>query len=123
MYWECADRPPQTVKPMVYLVALAMNKRTYLLPIPNLYEDGRVCLGRENINWAALGGIMPQMNRATEILQQTSWNTDLLRDCSKQTQAIFRFDPDGKQLPVEGTWIDHCRIINLSPYEFLAKTI
>lgn len=123
LYWECKEKSLNAVNPLPYLVSLAPNKRTYLLPIPNLYGDGRICLGRggDAIPWMRLGGLVPQLEKATELLQKTSWNTDLLRDTQRETQAMFRFDPDGKQMAIQADWWSLCPTVNLAPYEFLGR--
>lgn len=123
LYWECGQNPVTTVEPLPYLVALSSEKRTYLLPIPNLYADCRICLGRNPGRFAPLGGIVPQLDKVMQILQTTSWNTDLLRNITRQTQAMFRFDANGIQLPIVGNWVNDrlCEQVNMAQYEFLAK--
>jgi hypothetical protein len=123
LYWECGNKDINSVNPTPYLVALAPSKRTYLLPLPNLYGDCRICLGRagEVPHWKQLGGMVPQLNKATEILQNTSWNTDLLRSTPEETQKMFRFDADGKQMAIQNNWWTLCQTVNLGPYEFLGR--
>jgi hypothetical protein len=124
LYWEVGTAGSiNSVEPVPYLVAASVNKRTYLLPIPNLYDDGKICLGRDETSRAqtfrTLGGLGAQLDAATKILQETTWNVDLLRNVSGHTQDMFRFDADGKQMPVPNDWTEHCTLINQSTYEFL----
>jgi hypothetical protein len=121
MYWG-GDDDPTRCEPIPYLVAVnPLNKRIYLLPIPNLYDDGRICLGRDIV----FSGVpaMTQLEKGVKILMDSRWNGDLLRlDDEHKTHELFRWDSNGKQVLTDRAkdWPNLCTIINSSVYRFVA---
>lgn len=120
-YWAGRDGINVTL-PDIYLIALSSAKKTYLLPLPNLYNEGKLCLGHGiGDEFFAKTG-MAQLEKAIGILQGSIWNSDLLAHVrTSSTEAMFRFDADGSQLPIEGDWKSMCDIINYPAYQHLGE--
>lgn len=107
--------------PKIYLVAKdTTTRKTFLLPLPNLYEDARICLGNELEDFIGKSGV-DQLGLAIAKLQTAKWNTDLLRSVHHEVESLFRFDPDGKQLPPAAPWTTACRAVNHHAYQYLGK--
>lgn len=95
---------------LTYIIAVG-KKKFYRLPLPNLYEDCRICMG----SWASKN-IETWQDRFIEVYEQfwnAPWNTDL-SDKHKPTEstAMFVFDSKGKQLPSPDGWEKLCRAAN-----------
>lgn len=108
------------IEPMFYLVAKDLRVgKTYLLPLPNLYDDAKICLG-SGVRFKGVPALSQLQNAITQ-LQTTSWNVDLLRDVAQQTEGLFRYDANGKQMPPVQAWTQLCKLVNHHAYEFIAK--
>lgn len=60
------------------------------LPLPNSFEDGRMCLGRDYLpKDKTLVGLLAKI---VDHLHSSHWNTDIAPDYNL-TKALFRFDP------------------------------
>lgn len=97
--------------------ASAVPAGFYKLPLPNIYPDGRLCLGS---GWKGdaptLIGVLKNCLRQ---LNESSWNTDLRAD-SEQTKQLFRFHPATlDSLPGETDWWNACKRVNRVEYEAL----
>ncbi len=101
-----------------YIIARYTNRLTYLLPLPNLYDDGQICLpnGPEEEHTGPLSSVL---DMALKSFQTSQWNMDLHHPQDHADRKMFRFDPDGKQLPIQGSWPDLCEVINNAAYQFL----
>lgn len=92
-----------------FLFARKANKPGFLkLPLPNLYEDGRICMGNEvagSIRGDTLEGCF---KAALESFADTRWNSDLL-PAAERTRALFRWTVDRKQIQPEMAWELQCR--------------
>lgn len=83
---------------------------TYMLPISNMYEDGRICLGREPTpkRETALEVFADQLNR----LYTSPWNSDLAPNLVNTAQ-VFRFSlATIDQLPPANEWETYCRRVS-----------
>jgi hypothetical protein len=112
-----------------YFIAIAprlldpkSSMAAFRLPLPNIYGDGRVCMGRE---WSyrsqtGLGeaGSEP-LARAVNRFWSSGWNADLL-DSISSSHAMFRFTPEGAQQPVPDNWRSHCSIISHAAFNWVA---
>lgn len=78
---------------MSYLVA-HYNTKLYQLPLPNIYDDSRLCLGNA---WNQGKTITTIKEKVNERLDATEWNTDLYIAWKEQAADLFAFSPDGKQ--------------------------
>jgi hypothetical protein len=96
----------------VYLLAYHHEDKTWWrLPLGNLYDDGKVCMGRTPnpsstsdqdtiVKWLA-------------ILEQSQWNADLWNSVEK-TQRLFQFKPlkdsgfEQVPLPKDVNWMSLC---------------
>lgn len=90
-----------------YLYAFDERKAAYRLPLANLYETCRVCMGDyASLSPTVLGAVL----LALEQFRKASWNSDLFND-QEITRKVVRFKPLEKgfeTLPVRGTWTEYC---------------
>lgn len=92
----------------LYLVAVDKDRRFYKLPLPNVYDDCRVCYGNQEIKGQPTASDM--LNFIFALFMSSPWNADLWKDAHK-TQALFRFKPEGKvfnQMMPEQHWTTLC---------------
>jgi hypothetical protein len=68
------------------------------LPCPNVFPDGRICMGRD---FARLENVRPHQDveRRVQHLMDSSWNSDLAPDLRK-AQAVFQWNDHEKQIEV-----------------------
>lgn len=107
--------------PNFYLIAVS-GKYTYLLPLPNIHDEGRICMG-DDIKALNLKKDLPeQFDQALGIFNNSKWNADLLdADVQRWSKRMFRFDPKEKPLPVDGKWEEMVTRVNSTAYAFLVK--
>ncbi len=83
----------------------------YRLPLSNLYDDGRICLGRnwpDGIAHYAIDGYEAALRK----FQVNSWNADIM-PAMEHCHRLFRFNPSNNlQLPTPYNWQDYCRRVN-----------
>lgn len=91
----------------VYLFAMTRDGISWRLPLGNIYDDCRICMGDENF-------IAPTHRQCVQmILNQftnSTWNSDLWTSRNR-TQAMFRFRPldqGFEQLPPPNDWTSQC---------------
>jgi len=108
----------------VVLISLLKDvKDHFKIPLPNIYTNGKICMGGSG-EALALDTKMPVLENfsaALEVFQKATWNADLLRDNSRESiERIFRLDAsDNKtQLPVPKDWYKLC--MKISNQEFIA---
>lgn len=82
-------------KESCYLLALDKSLNSYMLPLPNLYTTGYLCMGD-------FQGLAVTLHGAFELafrqLMQSKWNSDLYDDARrKSVQKMMAFKPDGDQ--------------------------
>jgi hypothetical protein len=84
----------------------SLGKGVWALPLPNLFDDARVCTGEEKNTIAAAPTVVGQLAAAVRVIQTSVWNSDLLNGSkTERSKALFRFDTKtGEQLPVPETW-------------------
>lgn len=87
------------------------NKRHYKLPLPNIFANCKLCLGRDIVPLVSAEIIaLPladQMQKSIEMFTAGEWNTDLLNENDPAvTNAVFRFSADDNktQLDVPTEW-------------------
>jgi hypothetical protein len=81
----------------------------YRLPLPNTFEDGKLCLGRQEN--PAMGSSMQLLQRVTDNFASTPWNADLWNETEKTFQ-LFRFNPVGEKMvaaPLTVSWLSLCQ--------------
>jgi hypothetical protein len=101
------------------------NKRTYLLPLTNLYSDGRICMGDHFYSHPFLasgaGSIKELFEFGIGVFNTTMWNGHLEKDGVQEKAAeMFFFDADKKQQG-SGSWFNYCTQIAHANYEFLER--
>lgn len=100
-----------------WLFAFDSENRGYRLPLPNLYDDCRICTGnfqdRHDSHDEALVASLEQFRKS-------QWNSDLMRNL-EQSQMFFRFRPTNESfevLPIEAeNWTTLCSKISTSILE------
>lgn len=70
----------------------------YKLPVPNVYENGTICMGRE---FYCDPDVKPHLDieRRLHHFMDSSWNSDLAPDL-RRSQAIFRWNDREEQIDV-----------------------
>lgn len=91
----------------------------FKLPLPNLFEDGRICLGNSlgsvSLNDTLEGLLKGVLNHFTE----SPWGTDMTPDMGL-TKRLFRFNPSTLiNVAPEGEWHAACRRVNRLELETL----
>ncbi|MBS3903014.1 MAG: hypothetical protein KGZ30_01410 [Anaplasmataceae bacterium] len=76
-----------------YLTAKYKDK-LYQLPLPNIYDDSRLCLGS---GWNQGKTITTIKEKVNERLDATQWNTDLYHSWKAAAADLFAFSPSGEQ--------------------------
>lgn len=89
----------------------------FRLPLPNIYDDARVCMGNE-FGSPVLPSLSAIAAAALTQFNAASWNTDLLSAVSADNaKLLFRFNPEGGNQPVPppggwDTWDSHCERVS-----------
>ena len=90
-----------------YLV-VRMGEDIHRPPFPNVYENGKVCMGNHFTIDSKLT-IIEAHNKAVKDIEETSWNTDLMDGQSR----FILFTDDGKPIyPDEALYKRHLPIIS-----------
>lgn len=110
------QKPPAETS--FYLIAKHTNRLTYLLPLPNVYDDGKICLPDES-GTEDSQPLSVALDTALKSFQTSQWNIDLHHARDYADRKMFRFDPEGKQLPIQGDWPELCEVVNNAAYQFL----
>ena len=88
------------------------------LPLPNVYEDARVCMGSTapTLN-DTLQGLV---EAARAHFDEASWNTDLLHNQAGNASRLFRFNTNPETPAREATqiWADYCSRVNHLTLEY-----
>lgn len=72
----------------------------FLLPLPNVYDYGAMCMGsRYELNTITLSRMMTEV---LERIRVSPWNSDLLSHRGEAAQRCFRCNADGSPKPVPG---------------------
>jgi hypothetical protein len=101
-----------------YLAATSTSNKTYRIPLSNVYDDCKVCMGDYNTEHPTL---QQALDAALEQFLTSPWNADL-RKSSEKSDAFFRFKPENagfETLPVVGQWNNLCERVELPALEFL----
>lgn len=98
--------------------------RSYLLPMPNLFDNGDVCTGE----FEGLGGsIQEAFAKALAQFKQSSWNTDLLdvhRDEGSDALFLFKLTKEGLEtIPMTVDWVPFCKKISSSVIEAIGEPL
>jgi hypothetical protein len=106
-----------------YLVAIDKDGRMYRLPLPNIYDDASVCLGGVDLPRNSIAAYMAAGMKA---FTENPWNADLLGNDNNtritKAQALFQFEPDGKQRAVTG-YKAQLIPVSSSRFDFLKETV
>jgi len=77
----------------VWMYAFDKEGGCYRLPLPNLYEDCKVCSGDQRVIWSETAQIAIQ--HFMEVFKSSPWNADLWTTV-EESQTLFRFTPEGE---------------------------
>lgn len=95
------------------------DRKTYLLPLTNVFADSRVCMGAFAPG-TAKG--KDYHDKAVEFFNSTPFNDHLIDDGAwdkvPDAQTLFRFKPDGAQVPTPD-WRKHCKLVGNTKVEWL----
>lgn len=96
-----------------WLFAADNNNRHFKLPLPNIYDDCRVCEG----DWQRYASSAQEsVTRALAQFEKSEWNADLWRDPAA-SQKMFRFMPKKEgfdQMPPQASdWTQLCVKVSL----------
>lgn len=129
--WNFPGGPVETVTgvmPIFYLIAVEYpgpqnQQKTYTLPLPNVYDEGKVCMGSAVLETFDLRkSIFEQQEYALTEFMKSRWNSDLMNEHrSQNSKRMFRFDPKGKCLPPDAVWTTLCKPVNHEAYSFVVK--
>jgi hypothetical protein len=91
-----------------WLFAFNEAGNAFRLPLPNLHDDCRICMGSfKNVYSTALDCVAASLQQ----FNQSKWNADLMRTV-EQSQKFFRFQPTNETfetLPIAVTdWTTLC---------------
>jgi hypothetical protein len=100
-----------------WLFACDREKRGYRLPLPNLFDDARICTGAfAGEQSTALGCVTASL----EQFNRSKWNADLLRT-AEQARKFFRFAPEQQgflTLPIQSDdWTRLCDKVATALFE------
>lgn len=87
-----------------YLFAVDKRGNYWKLPLPNLYDDCRVCMGSNGIAYGA--NAQELFLQLIMNFEESRWNADLWKTV-EQTQNLFRFEPKNEgfvTLPPTASW-------------------
>lgn len=111
------DKPP--IYESVYLYAYTDTGTAFLLPLPNLYEDCRVCDGQRHKQNATHADCLIE---ALEGLETSKWNTDLWEEKDK-TFGMFRWAPNNEgfeqQPPTNNNWTVFCKKVSTAAMKWV----
>lgn len=84
----------------------------FRLPLPNHFEDGRLCLGDTLANLR--GNTVAELcSKVLDLLKNSAWNSDQLPDMAK-AKGMFRFSPaDNTTVPTPHPWTQFCTSVSL----------
>lgn len=89
----------------------------FRLLLPNIYPDGRACLGT---GWPSKQPtLVGLLEAAQKQLQESPWNTDLMpEELETKTWSLFRFSPAtlNSVAPVNA-WHTYCQRVNRTEYD------
>ena len=81
-------------KDTCYLLAMDAGFKSYMLPLPNLFETGYVCMGEFSGNGAT---VQESFEKAYRQLMQSKWNADLYsNDRKTKVTTMMAFKPEGE---------------------------
>lgn len=85
-----------------FLVAKAADQGGFFkLPVPNVYEDSRVCMGNEYS--CPTGSLDASREHARAHFMAAPWNTDLLTN-NREARSLFRWSSDSSQRQPDAHW-------------------
>lgn len=132
--WDCpesmklffmvlADKPNASYRFVeAYMVAVGLPpaKGWRRLPLTNIHDDGKLCLGGEYKGKTAtsISGLWAD---AFSHFNNSRFNGDLMRDSTMaMAEKMFKFDASTSQpKPVPADWPSYCSVVNNSAYSFI----
>lgn len=103
-----------------FIVATSATNRTYRIPLANVFDDCRICMG-DRWDGRTQPNIYAALDAAYEQFCNSPWNADLKR-ATEKSDAFFRFRAknDGfETLPVNGQWSNLCERVSIPSLENL----
>lgn len=82
-------------KDACYLLAMDSKFISYLLPLPNLYDTGYMCMGEYD---GSANNVQDSFKKAFQQLMASHWNADLYSDNKRKlVNKLMSFKPDGEK--------------------------
>lgn len=93
-----------------FLFATSTARQGYFkLPLPNLYDDGKICIGEAGLN--ARGDTIQELfEKQLRLLEVSTWNNDLISGADYASR-VFQFTLDNCQT-IQLPWVDYCRLVS-----------
>ena len=93
-----------------FFVFSLKTMRSTILPIPNIYDDGRLCIGEFHFS----DSLIDDLDRLfVHVFDASDWNSDLLsRVKVAATRKLFSYSVDKQQLDIPENWEDYTDIIS-----------
>lgn len=105
-----------------YLFARKTGRPGFLrLPLPNLFDDGRVCMGDLVVGTVRGETVSECFAAAALSFRTTRWNSDIAPDQGR-TRALFRWRPDRSPVPPPADWERYCYTVSRTEMEELCPT-
>lgn len=102
-----------------WLVAFDPSKRAYRLPLPNVHNDCRMCLGDFSASNVTVSECVAAVLAQFE---SSPWNADLWGDNRAKTAALFSFKPTNSgfdQIPPDSHWDEFCDKVAFGPLKYV----
>jgi len=95
IYTIDAGRVATRYKDACYLLAMDSSFKSFLLPLPNLFDTGYMCMGEFDGTDATIHGAF---QKAYNQLQHSKWNADLYSsDRKSKVKQMMAFKPEGEK--------------------------
>lgn len=111
-HYDLVDAHPKWARSSLVAVQTnPENKRHYKLPLPNIFGNCKLCLGRDNTQLTNEDirklPLADQMQKSVDVFTSGQWNIDLLHENNPDViNSMFRFSADDNktQLDVPENW-------------------
>lgn len=96
-------------EPILFATHVPTVNGFWRLPLPNMYDDGKICLGRDPSTHQADPSLHLMLTKVLAKLAETRWGVDLPPNLTN-SQAMFRFNMyDHSPIYYSGEWSALCR--------------
>ena len=114
----------------MFLIALSKKDgNIYKLPLPNIYKEGRICMGEDYNPDDCTTSADESFKYALEVFNDAVWNTDLTEYSTiEERESMWRWDLDSDSencdfIPMDRDWENLCQPLSNSEFNGMAKHI